>query len=138
MFHFVVFIQEKILTEAIPSITTLVYHKYHKTSLNFGRMNYLSIRLEISVDIWRPNYHPPKYDLSSTNMHTFLKRTDFKFTFTNFNKQLIINFKFNKIVSQKNEHDYTVKPLITNTSKEFIKCRILHFLIMECCRYLVF
>ena len=33
---------------------------------------------------------------------------------------------------------YTVKPVITNTSKEFIKCRILHFLIMECCRYLVF
>ena len=33
---------------------------------------------------------------------------------------------------------FTVKPLITNTSKEFIKCRILHFLIMECCRYLVF
>ena len=33
---------------------------------------------------------------------------------------------------------YTVKPLITNTSKELIKCRILHFLIMECCRYLVF
>ena len=32
----------------------------------------------------------------------------------------------------------TVKPLVTNTSKEFIKCRILHFLIMECCRYLVF
>ena len=32
----------------------------------------------------------------------------------------------------------TVKPLITNTSIEFIKCRILHFLIMECCRYLVF
>ena len=32
----------------------------------------------------------------------------------------------------------TVKPLITNTSKEFIKCSILHFLIMECCRYLVF
>ena len=32
----------------------------------------------------------------------------------------------------------TVKPLIKNTSKEFIKCRILHFLIMECCRYLVF
>ena len=31
----------------------------------------------------------------------------------------------------------TVKPLIKNTSKEFIKCRILHFLIMECCRYLV-
>ena len=33
---------------------------------------------------------------------------------------------------------YTVKPLITNTSKEFIKCRILHFLMMECCRYYVF
>ena len=33
---------------------------------------------------------------------------------------------------------HTVKPLLTNTSKEFIKCRILHFLIMECCRYLVF
>ena len=32
---------------------------------------------------------------------------------------------------------YTVKPLITNTSKEFIKCRILHLLMMECCRYLV-
>ena len=32
----------------------------------------------------------------------------------------------------------TVKPLIKKTSKEFIKCRILHFLIMECCRYLVF
>ena len=31
-----------------------------------------------------------------------------------------------------------VKPLLTNTSKEFIKCRILYFLIMECCRYLVF
>ena len=30
-----------------------------------------------------------------------------------------------------------VKSLITNTSKEFIKCCILHFLIMECCRYLV-
>ena len=27
-------------------------------------------------------------------------------------------------------HRGTVKPLITNTSKEFIKCRILHFLIM--------
>ena len=24
-----------------------------------------------------------------------------------------------------------------NTSKEFIKCRILHFLKMECCKYLV-
>jgi len=35
-------------------------------------------------------------------------------------------------------HFCTVKPLITNTSKEFMKCRILHFLIMECCRYLVF
>ena len=32
----------------------------------------------------------------------------------------------------------TVKPLITNTSKESIKCPILHFLIMECYRYLVF
>ena len=32
----------------------------------------------------------------------------------------------------------TVKPLIKNTSKEYSKCRILHFLIMECCRYLVF
>ena len=34
----------------------------------------------------------------------------------------------------------TVKPLITRiiTSTEFIKCRIIHFLIMECCRYLVF
>ena len=29
----------------------------------------------------------------------------------------------------------TVKPLITNTSNEFIKCRILQFLIMESCRY---
>ena len=28
--------------------------------------------------------------------------------------------------------------LNNNTSKEFIKCRILHFLILECCRYLVF
>ena len=27
--------------------------------------------------------------------------------------------------------DDTVKPLITNTSKEFIKCRILHFMIMN-------
>ena len=35
-------------------------------------------------------------------------------------------------------HRGTVKPLITNTSKELIKCRILHFLIMECWRYLVF
>ena len=33
---------------------------------------------------------------------------------------------------------YTVKALITNTSKEVIKFRILHFLIMEFCRYLVF
>ena len=33
---------------------------------------------------------------------------------------------------------HTVKPLIKNTSKEFIKCRILHFLMLECCRYLVF
>ena len=30
----------------------------------------------------------------------------------------------------------TVKPLIKNTSKEFSKCRILHFPIMKCCRYL--
>jgi len=28
--------------------------------------------------------------------------------------------------------------LITNTSKEFIKCRVLHFLIMEYCKYIVF
>ena len=33
---------------------------------------------------------------------------------------------------------YTVKPLIKNTSKEYSKCRILHFLILECCRYIVF
>ena len=34
---------------------------------------------------------------------------------------------------------HSVKPLIKNTSKEFIKCRILiHFLMLECCRYLVF
>ena len=33
---------------------------------------------------------------------------------------------------------HTVKPLITNTSKEFIKCRILHFLIMECCSLRIF
>ena len=32
----------------------------------------------------------------------------------------------------------TVKPLITTTSKEFINRRILPFLLMECCRYLVF
>ena len=32
----------------------------------------------------------------------------------------------------------TVKPIIKNTSKEYSKCRILHFLIMECCKYLVF
>ena len=32
----------------------------------------------------------------------------------------------------------TVKPLISHTSKEFFKCRSLHFLKMECCRYLVF
>jgi len=42
----------------------------------------------------------------------------------------------------RNHLDYldlhTVKPLITNTLTEFIKCRILYFLIMECCRYLVF
>ncbi len=43
-----------------------------------------------------------------------------------------------KMSNLKKSNFYTVKPLITNTSKEFIKCRILHFLIMECCRYLVF
>ena len=32
----------------------------------------------------------------------------------------------------------TVKSYILKTSKVLIKCRILHFLIMECCRYLVF
>jgi len=42
------------------------------------------------------------------------------------------------IVKQTNYFHDTVNPFITNTSKEFIKCRILHFLIMECCRYLVF
>ena len=42
-----------------------------------------------------------------------------------------------KIIIKKKKFD-TVKPLITNKSKEFIKCRILYFLIMECCRYLVF
>ena len=31
----------------------------------------------------------------------------------------------------------TVKPLITNTLKEFIKCRLLYFLIMECSRILM-
>ena len=40
-------------------------------------------------------------------------------------------------LNQENK-ETTVKPLITNISKELIKCRILHFLIMECCRYLVF
>ena len=43
--------------------------------------------------------------------------------------QLYKNFSFGK---------NTVKPLITNTWKEFIKCRILHFMILECCRYLGF
>ena len=33
---------------------------------------------------------------------------------------------------------YTVKPLIKNTSKEFIKCRFLNLLIIECRKYLVF
>ena len=47
--------------------------------------------------------------------------------------------KTKEIYSSNHLEDiYTVKPLIKNTSKEFIKCRILHFLIMECCRYLVF
>ena len=32
----------------------------------------------------------------------------------------------------------TVKPLIKNTSKEFIKCRFLNLLIIECRKYLVF
>ena len=32
----------------------------------------------------------------------------------------------------------TVNPEILNTSEEFIKRHILHFLIMECCRYLFF
>ena len=56
----------------------------------------------------------------------------------------LINFFFGKLKFKRRTFciliiaDNTGKPLITNTSKEFIKCRILHFLIMECCRYLVF
>ena len=49
-----------------------------------------------------------------------------------------ILMKFFFIVIQNINRLYTVKLLITNTSKEFIKCCILYFLIMECCRYLVF
>ena len=38
-----------------------------------------------------------------------------------------------------NRDDYgTVKPLIKNTSEEFIKCRFLNLPIMECRKYLVF
>ena len=51
-------------------------------------------------------------------------------------KKMCIFSKINKF--PVNKIDYTVKPFITNTSKEFLKCRLLHFLIMECCRYLVF
>ena len=45
---------------------------------------------------------------------------------------------FCKLLADRVKKYNTVKPLVTNTSKEFIKCRILHFLIMECWRYLVF
>ena len=46
--------------------------------------------------------------------------------------------KFGEILKKMQTTFSKVKPLIRNTSKEFIKCRILHFLIMVCCRYLVF
>jgi len=40
-------------------------------------------------------------------------------------------FSKNHFLRQSSLLIHTVKPLIANTSKEFIKCRILHFLIME-------
>ena len=43
---------------------------------------------------------------------------------------LLLIIGMGKVVNEECEL-CTVKPLITNTSKEFIKCRILHFLIME-------
>ena len=58
---------------------------------------------------------------------------------TKFNLSLYFSFSTMHVVVYGGNWNelHTVKPLITNTSKEFIKCRILHFLIMECCRYLV-
>ena len=50
----------------------------------------------------------------------------------------IIYFKCSSMFQYVPVCSSTVKPLITNTSKEFIKCRILHFRIMEYCRYLDF
>ena len=48
------------------------------------------------------------------------------------------NDRLNDRLNDRANNLDTVKPLITNSSKELIKCRILHFLIMECCRYLLF
>ena len=50
----------------------------------------------------------------------------------------LVDFNFACTLFLRRIYTTTVKPLITDTSKEFIKCRILHFLIMECCIYLVF
>jgi len=65
---------------------------------------------------------------------TFLKKRSYRFLVFRFFKvqnehgSFVVTHRFSLIRS------FTEK----NESEEFIKCRILHFLIMECCRNLVF
>ena len=79
-----------------------------------------------------------KLRLRYSNVYHGVCGGSFEITFTvPETKGELQKFYRKKIIIKKKKFD-TVKPLITNKSKEFIKCRILYFLIMECCRYLVF
>ena len=42
------------------------------------------------------------------------------------------------LLARNTEFFTSYSETLNNTSKEFIRCRILHFLIMECCRYFIF
>ena len=79
-----------------------------------------------------------KLRLRYSNVYHGVCGGSFEITFTvPETKGELQKFYRKKIIIKKKKFD-TVKPLITNKSKEFIKCRILYFLIMECCRYLGF
>ena len=99
----------------LESIFNISFMKGHK---------FLSEKLIINLFVWYENIRFKTFLKEDDNLHCFI----------------ISNCVYLQywIVWNTKNFTITVKPLITNTSKEFIKCRILHSLIMECCRYLVF
>ena len=114
------------------------YFYYVCSTWNWDKSNDI---LSISVAlVWI--YLPLSYETVEPNDPKMLKQPILQtYGWSNFNSlgsmSKFINFGSTRRKNHENVKN-TVKPLITNTSKELIKRLILHFLIMECCRYLVF